>query len=154
MALTPQINQSILDDIFLCLMTVTSADGNDTARLVNNNEDVVSRGNTYLAYAFSIVLPIDDPDQAPSVRLTIDNVDRRITEFIRALIDPPTFKIEVVLSSAPNTVERTIDFLSLTEVTYDALQVSGTLVPLDPLSLPAIDSVYTGTEFPDLVYNA
>ncbi len=150
MALTPTINLRSTNEAFFVLLTITDVNG--VARFVNNNEDVVSRGETYMAYAFGITLPSQSSEEAPSVRLTIDNVDRQITQFIRSMLEPPTVKIELVLSSALDVVERSIDFMRLTNVTYDALSVSGTLVLNDPLSMPVTDSEYNGTEFPDLVY--
>jgi hypothetical protein len=37
-------------------------------------------------------------------------------------------------------------------VQYDALSVTGTLQPVNFLNAPAVDSLYTGIEFPDLVW--
>lgn len=153
MALAPQIYASSVDDAALVLMTVESADGSGISRFVNNNEDIVSRGETFMAYAFEVILPNHTEAETPVAELIIDNVDRRITDFVRQLLEPPKFKIEVIWSSAPDVVERTVDFLTLRDVEYDAMTISGKLVPLDPLSLPAIDSIYAGVEFPDLVYN-
>lgn len=152
MALIPAIYEPDLDDAFLVLLTVTVPDLSDTAYIVNNLEDVVSRGNTYLAYPFSITLPSELEDEQPRVEIVIDNVDRRITEFIRAQLEPPLFKIEVVLASSPDTVERTVDYLTLSDVEYDAATVKATLTPADLLSLPAIDHYYDATQFPDLLY--
>ena len=156
MALEPQINQTSIDDAFFALLTITSGHEDiadqEKEYLVNNNEAVTSRGQVYRPYAFTITLPTEDLDQPMSVQIVIDNVDRRITEFVRALLEPPTFKIEVIISSDPDTVERRIDFMKLADVTYDAMTVTGTLVPTNPLSRPCIDSTYNGTEFPDLVY--
>ena len=152
MILTPEINMSTTDAAFFVLLTVSNSDGTETERFVNNNEPVVSRGDTFQAYPFTIVMPLDDPDQPPQAQLVIDNVDQRITEYIRAMLLPPIFKIEVVISTAPDIVERTIDFLTMSNASYDAQQVTATLAPFDTLHLPAIDSIYSGEEFPDLVY--
>lgn len=152
MALEPQINMSAVDDAALVLLTVEAADGSGISYFVNNNEDIVSRGITFMAYAFEIVLPDDTSDETSMVQLAIDNVDRRITDFLRQLLEPPKFKLEIIWSSQPDVVERTVDFLTLRDVEYDAMTVSGKLVPMDPLSLPAVDSIYSGIEFPDLVY--
>ena len=79
-------------------------------------------------------------------------ISREIVEFIREMLDPPKFKIQIVLSSQPDTVDLVVDFLTLSSVNYDAMTITGTLAPNDPLSMPAIDSIYSGVEFPDLIY--
>lgn len=152
MALEPRIYQQSLDEALLVLITITSADGERVSRFVNNNESVESNGNTFLAYPFTITLP-SDTEEVSYAQLTIDNVDRQITEFIRELLEPPTFKLEVVFSGSPDVVERSIDYLRLSTVDYDALSVTGTLVPLDKLSVRAVDATYNGVEFPDIFYS-
>ncbi len=152
MALAPTINQSSTSEVFLALATVFDATGGDPFRFVNNNEEVVSRGQTYVPYPFSIELPIDDGEQIGQASLTIDNVDLAITRYLRATLEPPQFLFEIVLSSSPNIVERSVGYLTLSDVTYDSTSITGTLIPMHPLSMPAIDSVYSGVEFPDLVY--
>ncbi len=78
MALSPEMYDVTTDAAFFVLLTITSADGSDVSRLVNNNEPVTSRGEVFEPYPFSIVMPIDDPDQQPQATLNIDNVDLRI----------------------------------------------------------------------------
>ena len=152
MALTPEINQSTTDVAFFALLTFTSANGADVIRVVNNLEDVVSRGETYTAYPFEIVLPEDTDGQTPIAKLTIDNVDQSLVKMIREMLDPPTLKVEIVLSNALDVVERTVDFLRLSKVQYNASQISGDLVPFDLLAAPAIDHTYDPIEFPAVFY--
>lgn len=152
MALIPYINESTTDVGFFLLLTLRDPSTGNQTLLVNNNEDVVSRGNTYQAYPFMVTLPNDMEEEAMYVQITIDNVDQLLVHAIRSTVEPPTAKIELVVSSSPNTVERTIDFLIMTGVQYDAQQITATLQPNDFLNSPAIDSIYTGVEFPDLQY--
>lgn len=153
MALVPSVNLPITTDAFFILLTFTSPTTGEVFRVVNNNEDVVSREQTYTAYPFMISLPSDTDGEQRRATISIDNVSRDITRYVRESLDPPMVKIELVLSSSLNIVEKTVDFLRLISVDYDAFTVTGTLEPYDFLNLPAIDSMYNGTEFPDLVYN-
>jgi hypothetical protein len=153
MALVPSINQSTTTNAFFVLLTITDPQTGGVLRVVNNNEVVTSRGNDYQPYPFSITLPSDSETEQRRATLTIDNVSREITQYVRRSLDPPTVKIELIVSATPNTVEKTIDFLKMTSVSFDAFTVTATLEPYDFMNLPAIDSVYSGTEFPDLVYN-
>ena len=150
MALTPHINLPEIDVAFLHLLTI-QAHG-DTIRVVNNNEDVVSRGDTFLAYAFSLALPVDDGERQPELLLTIDNVDQRLVKAIRELLTPPTVKFEMVLSISPDTVERTIDFLRADFVGYDAMQIQLRLRPQNVMGRRFPYSRYTPSEYPDLAF--
>jgi len=151
MALVPAVNQTTTDSAFWFLLTLTSASG-DVSRFVNNLEDVISRGDTYLAYPFEVTLAADDLDTRPQLALRIDNVDQAIIGHIRQSLAPPVATLELVLSASPDTVEMSIGYLRLMNVTYDAQSITGVLTPHDILDLPAVDSVYTGVEFPDLAY--
>lgn len=153
MALVPAVNNSSTTEAFFVLVTFTSPETGEVFRVVNNLQDVTSRGQVYTAYPFSISFPSDVEGEQRRATITIDNISRDITRYVRESLDPPDVKIELVMSSTPGTVEKTIDFLRLVSVEYDAFTVTGTLEPYDFMSLPAIDSIYAGTEFPDLVYN-
>lgn len=113
-------------DPFLLLLTITHADLAETLYFVRNNEAVVSRGNTHLAYPFEIEEP-SDGEQSPQARISIANVSRRIGKAIEALATAPTVKIELVLASDPDAIERTWDEFTLTQVSYDAMAVTATL---------------------------
>jgi hypothetical protein len=152
MALVPAVNRSTTDEAFFVLLTIMPADGQGTIFVVNNLEPITSRGQVFEAYPFAISLPQDTGESQPSVTISIDAVDQRIIEIMRALQEPPTVKIEVVMLSTLDVVDKTIDFLELTNVQYNALTVTGTLRPVNFLSMPAIDAIYSGVEFPDLVW--
>ncbi len=111
----------------LVLLTVTGVGIGTPLRFVNNQLDVVSRGNTYLAVAFQVSLP-DERDDAPSrVALSIDNVDRSLVATIRNLVAPPQIAMEIILASVPDTVEAGPFNFSLRNVDYTADTISGEL---------------------------
>lgn len=111
---------------WLCLLTIT-AEGQPPLYVVNNSEPVVSRGITYAPYPFNVTLPQDDSDTLPSVRLVISNIDRAIVEFIRGQAVAPDIAVELVTSAYPDIVEKALTFLRLTNVSYTALTVEGSL---------------------------
>jgi len=150
MAIAPAIYQTSTNEAFLWLLTITTS--KETLRIVNNMEDVVSRGNTYTAYPFNISLPVEDGSKELSLTLTIDNVDQLLVEALRGFLEPPVMKLELVLSSDFDTVEKKIDFLRLSNVEYDALQIRGSLKPNNVLgnSFPATS--YDPAQFPSLFY--
>ncbi len=109
----------------ILLMTVYGT-GLTTLRVARNGKDIVSRGNTYLAYPFDLAWSTDG-DSSPRVALRIANVDRRITDALLGLARAPSFRIEAVLSSSLDTVERTLDFFTLRGFEADAVSVSAEL---------------------------
>jgi hypothetical protein len=122
----PAALASYSDVAWLALLTIT-APGETPLYVVNNSEPIVSRGITFAPYPFTVQLPQDDTDSLPSVTLTIANLDAAIIEFVRQSIDPPTIVIELVTSQYPDVVEKSLSFLKLASVSYDAMQLTGTL---------------------------
>ena len=137
-------------EVFLILITIAHAELTPTLYFVNNMENIVSRGNTYLGWPFQLALPEEREDTVPTVQLRIDNVDRRIMEGIRMLSDAPTVSLEVILASEPDTVEAGPFAFSLRGVEYDALIIQGTLSPEDILNEPAVAFTFSPRFFPGL----
>lgn len=148
MALNVFFDETTAEGI-LALLTIES-DDNDPLYVVANNEAIVSRGRTYEPYPFSITLPLDSGDERPSASLQIANVTPEIMTEVRRFITAPIVKIELVLMSSPSTVEKTIDFLRMVNVEYDALSITATLEPVDLWSQPAVEPIYSPIEFPGL----
>lgn len=134
-------------EVWLVLLTIT-AEGMQPLRVVNNNQDVVSGGNTFIAFPFEIELPSEEPDSPSGARLRIDNVDKRIVEAIRSISSPPSVTLQVVLASQPNTIELSFEGLTLRGVTYDADSVRGDLVfeaiYTEPITLSIIPTRFPG----------
>ena len=150
MALQPAVNLPEIDTAFWFLLTIKA--GGDTIRVVNNYEDVTSRGNTFMAYPFSLALPSDTGEALPELQLTIDNVDQLLVKAVRGLLEPPEITFEMVLSSAPDVVERTIDFLRADYIGYDALSIQMRLRPNSIMGRNFPSSKYTPGRYPDLAF--
>jgi hypothetical protein len=144
------INASATDQVILVLLTMAHPSLASTQRFVNNWTNVVSRGETFVAFPFDVTLPDDRDDEIVRIRLVIDNVDRAITAAIRSITSPPTFSLEVVRAAAPDTVEAGPFSCTLRNVQYDALTVSGDLTFEDILDEPYPQWAFTPAHFPGL----
>lgn len=143
------INAQETAEVWLVLVTIEAANLATPIRVVNNNEDVTSRGNLYQAFPFDIILPGQDPDGVPRAVLRFDNVDRTAIAAIRGVTSAPTVTLEVILASAPNTVEISFGGMQLRNVSYDATSVEGEL-HVEPLLNEPITLNMTPSRFPGL----
>jgi hypothetical protein len=145
----PSLTASATPVVWLALLRIT-APGEPAVCLVNNSEEVTSRGQVYQPFPFAITLPADDSDSLPTVTLTLSNVDRSLVEYIRGALNAPHIEVELVTSAYPDTVEKSLTFLKLGGVQYDAITITGSL-SLDNFltqSFPA--ESYTPPYFPAL----
>lgn len=134
-------------EVWLVLLTI-SGTGMTTLRVVNNNEDIVSNGQTFVAFPFEITLPSEDSDSPPRAYLRIDNVDKQIAATIRSISTPPSVQIDVIRASAPNSPEITFAGLTLRGVSMDAGAVQGELsfesIFSEPVTLTMTPSRFPG----------
>jgi len=111
-------------DPFLYMLEISHPTWSTPFYMVDNTVDVVSNGKTYIAWPFDFINGDDDGERLPEVSITIDNVDRRLIEIIRATIDPPSMAIKMVLASDPDQVEFYMQGLTLRDVEYDAFKIT------------------------------
>lgn len=119
----------------LFLLQIDDDSLSEPIRVVNNQTDIVSNGETYVGLAFEIGLPSETDDQS-RVTIRIDNVDRVIVDSLRAVTGRPVFTLSVVLADTPDLVEAGPYEMTLSEADYDAGQVTGVLVFDDILAEP------------------
>jgi len=137
--------------VWLYLLTIETP-RNLPLYLVNNNEEFVSNGITYLPYPFELVLPEDTGDKLPTVKLTISNVDGAIVDAIRGFATAPQISVQLVSSAYPDVIEKKLDYLQLRNVSYDAMTISGTLETINVLSRRFPDESYDPVHFPAIFY--
>lgn len=103
-----------------------------TVRLQETATDVIygtrSRGNDFVFFPFRLTLPTDEDDGPQNMQLSLDNVTREYMSILRSISGPPSVTTEIVLSESPDLVEATWPEYLLTEVKYDALTITGTLM--------------------------
>jgi hypothetical protein len=135
------------DDAFLILLTITDPDSNEVVRLVNNNEDVTSRGEVFSACAFIFTFPSDDDDAPKGVTIQIDNVDQRLIDMLRSIVVPISFLVEVVIAQTPSIVEMQLPDLKMVQVQWDSNVVEATLQSDDPLNQQYPSHIYEPRTF-------
>lgn len=137
-------------EAFLVFLRIDHADLDEPIRVVSDGVDHVVDGLTWTAFPFEIAIPSESEDSVPSVKLSIDNVDRSIVQAVRSLASPPTVTIHVALGSSPSTIEAGPYEFTLRNVAYDALAVTGDLRFEDVLNEPCPGDVMSPTTFPGL----
>lgn len=137
------INATSADDAPVLLLEIEHPGLTEPVRVVNDSEDIVSRGNTYIAVAFQAVLPDDMEEGMPQATLVVDNVGRELTQWIESSRGGAGAKVRLmqVLRSTPDVIEWDVT-LDLSNVRMDAASVQGTLSYEDLLNQPAVTLFY------------
>lgn len=84
----------------------------------------MSRSQTYLYADCAVSMPDEQDRTAPACKLIIPNVTRDIIPLARSVSTPPSVKIELVLASAPDTVEVSWPAMDMTNLSYDAIALT------------------------------
>lgn len=142
-------NAQFTDKVWLMLLQISHATLPTPIRVVNNTEDIVSGGNTYLKAAFDMPMP-DDTEDSPSVQIVIDNVDRAIVDSARSISSPATVTLSVVLSDTPDVIEAGPFNMQLVRVSYDKLKVTGTLIYEDILNDQFPSQTFNPARYPGI----
>jgi len=137
------------DTVWLTLLTISSPSFS-TIRLCNNTENIISRGEVYLAHPFTVVLPQEREEELPSVRVILDNIDQTIITELRQLLDKPTIVVEVVTSIDFDIVEVGPFNFNLPSISYDALTITGELSYEPILTEPYPSKVFNPSRFPGM----
>ena len=114
------------DEAYLVLLTIDHEDLDDPLYVTSNGIAVISGGNTFLPYPFTLTLPDDTERPFSRGRLTIDAVSQTWLA-IRWFNTPVSITIQVVLASDPDTVEVEFPDFELTELSYNEQTISGSL---------------------------
>jgi hypothetical protein len=117
------------DDPFLVLIAIEAGTPGTYIRVVNNTENIISRGETFIGCPFSLSLPDVTDTGLSDFSISVDNVDPQIWQGIRALNAAPLVFIEVILASDPDTPLLTTSGLRLREASATAQVITGKLVP-------------------------
>jgi len=111
--------------------------------VVNDTDEVVSNGNTYIAFPFRCVLPDDFESQIPKARLAIVNVGRELMYWIETTSggQGSTCTFKQILRSNPNLVEWEIT-MNLYNVSVTMQEITAELGFENLFSKPAISRQY------------
>jgi len=94
------------EKVFLHLLTIETS-GGAALRFVDNNQNITSRENEYLAAGFTLILP-EQTDNAPRpCRLAIDNTDLSIFQVIKQAVGQDVLvTVCVIMADTPDVYER------------------------------------------------
>lgn len=126
------------DEAYLYLLTLSHESLADPLRFVialrEDQTDIVSRGNAYIAYPMEIAFPTQEEGSRSRTRIRItavndpDHPEHDIVLIARNLDgDPPTITLETVLYRAPDIVERTAPDMVLEGFETDRVVIEGDL---------------------------
>lgn len=147
-ALKAQLFAQESGDPFLTLVTLQNSAF--IARLVNNSDDITSRGNQFTAFPMKIRLPVDDGTTTRDVAIDFDNASLELITNLRSVIGNIGITIEMILASDPDTVQVSLDGLLLSNITYNSTKISATIVMDNFLSVAMTSERYTPKNFPGL----
>lgn len=147
--LLAQLFKQQSEDPFLILVTLTH-DSFDTIRLVNNTVDIVSNGETFMAFPMRITLPIDDGESNREVAIEFDNVGLDLMTELRSVTDYINVKLETVLASIPDAVQFSFDELKIQSISYNKNKISAKLFLDSFLNTEVTSEKYQPTNFPGL----
>jgi Domain of unknown function (DUF1833) len=121
-------------------------------RLVQDVKPIVSAGNVYTAFPFQIVLPDDNEQATPRVKLIIDAVDQSIMTAIRTMPpgEPPTITVSIVLASQPDVVEMSMTGMVLRTVMGTQDRIEGELLIDEEDLLRFPEGSFTPFDFPGM----
>lgn len=138
------------DDPFLTLITLNHPDFGDPIYLVNDTQNLVSRGKTYQAFPMRITLPVDDGETARQVAIEFDNVSLELMNIFRQVTTPIPVTLEMVLASLPDEVQYQISELKIGNIQYNAQVISAKLFMDDFMSVALTSEAYTPSNYPGL----
>lgn len=145
--LISELMSDVSSDPFLTLVTLSHDSFDSDVRFVNNITDIVSRGNTFYAFAMNIGLPTDDGETQRELQIDFDNVSLEIMRQIRSVTTPIKCKIEMILASRPDIVEIEYSELKIKNVNCSKSSVRARLFLDDFLNTEMTSEKYTPTNF-------
>lgn len=139
--------------VFLSIIAIDHDDLASPIRLVNNTENITSRGNVYTACAFNLEMPDESNEKLPRAQITIANADRAITASLRGVTTPGTLTHEIILSDTPDVIEAGPFVYQVESIDWTAKFITARLSYEDLLNEKAPATLITPTYFPGL-FNA
>ena len=112
----------------IIMLEITHPQLTQPIRVVNDTVDVVSNGNTFIAFAFTVSFPDDMEGSLPKARLSVDNVGRDMMYWIETTAGGNGSKVRFmqIMRSRPNQIEWDIT-MSLTNVVANPKTISADL---------------------------
>lgn len=153
-----QLSQAVLAELMkqesgeavLALLTLSHPSWGEPVRIVNNNADVISRGNRYLAFPFQITLPKDDGESDRQATVVIDNSSLELIGALRSVTNEIPATIEIIMASLPDTVQIEYTDLVIRTIRYNKSAISATLTLDNFMNTELTSEKYTPAKYPGL----
>jgi hypothetical protein len=138
-------------DPFLTLVTLTHPDFAGPVRLVNNQEDIISNGQTFIAFPLEITLPTDDDaGVAREISITFANTSLELVDELRSVQTPVNVQLDLILASTPDIIEFSFQEFKLRTVSFDQMSVQAKLFMDDFLNVELTSESYSPAIYPGL----
>lgn len=135
-------------DPFLTLVTLSH--DTFTARLVNNSTDIVSNGETFIAFPMKIRLPVDDGETVRDFSIEFDNASLELITNLRSVTGDIGVRIDLILASIPDVIQMSHEDLLVRSISYNAQRVSAKIVLDSFLAVEMTGERYSPSNFPGM----
>lgn len=145
------VNKLAANETPIVLLEISHPMITETIRLVQDNCDVVSQGNSYMAMAFTLKRQSDVQGELPKVTLQVQNVGRSLVKWIDSSGGGKDAEIvaKIIRRSEPDLIEEAVT-LGIERVTVTSLVVTFHLVVYNNLVRRGIKQIYNKVFSPGL----
>lgn len=147
-----QLNGTEVYDTPLVVLSIThDSIAPEVIRVVNNTQDIIYDGNTYLATSFAFTPPEEEGETLSNAKITISNIDRRFIALFRSIQGSPSVTAEIILVGDNVVREAGPWDFKLSSISYNNRAITGVLsydLYIDQILSPV---KITLTNFPGLV---
>lgn len=98
------------DEPFLILLEITHTDLASPIRVVNDVQNIVVDGDTYVAMPFRVTLPDDVKGQMPQAKLEVDNIGRELTQWLEVSGGGQGAKCKIMQVLRPTATLYAVDY--------------------------------------------
>ncbi len=129
-------SQQNTNEVWVTLLTISHPSFTDDVRIsddptetlpIADQRGTVSNGLEYVFCPFTIQLPPQNETGVAQAEIRVDNVGEELMKPVRQAGSAVGVKVQIILASTPDHIEKEYDNLQLQVVDYDALTVSGNL---------------------------
>lgn len=146
------MNAASSDALVLALLEITHP-SLTAIRLVNNTEAVVSDGDTFAAFPFSVILPPEGDGETPVIQCSVSNVSQEIVIAARTVAGSKTLataNLYIVEHADPDTILVSYPSFRVQNLTYTADVVTFDLTIEHFLNEPFPAGTFTPGKFPGI----
>lgn len=135
----------------IILLEITHSGLTTPIRVVNDNSNITSNGNEFLACAFRCALPDDFENQLPKISLAVDNIGKEMMYWIETSDGGYGAKAHFmqIMRSRPDQIEWEMT-VGLSNVKATASEIAGDLGFDNIFTRPAITMRYDPTISPGI----